>query len=194
MFGGRYVLLVGGGEGGAAVGRSFLVAKVRLALSDRKRYLKIQTFSSELGAWELTTKIRTPQIRGRYLPAKNLGTPMVVGSSAHFLCQTNAASYVIELHVRTARVTVTALPESFPRPTWWDGQSPRRHLLATATASGSPIVLVADDDKVSVWAQSKQTSRWEQQPQVVAIHRDAMVRFKGGSAHGEVSAGGAIQA
>lgn len=154
----QYVLLVGDGEGGGrAVGRPFHVAKVNVVLSDRSRYqLEIQTFSSEQGgAWGPYTKIRTPEIRGTDLP-QGLGTPLVVRNSAYLLCLTDAASYALELNVRAARVTtVTTMPETFPRAE----RLKKQHLLATATAGGSPIVLVADDDGISVWAQSSE--RWE---------------------------------
>ncbi|CAL4901357.1 unnamed protein product [Urochloa decumbens] len=180
-FQGQYVLLVGDGEGGGAVGRPFHVAKVDVVLSEgHSRYLKIQTFSSEHGgAWGSCTRIRAPQLRGSYLLHKGLGTPLVVGNSAYLLCLADAARYVLELNVRAARVTAvtTLLPETYPA----SARSARdQYLLATATARGSPIVLVADDDKISVWALSEHESRWEKQSQVV-IHKDEIVRFSKGA-------------
>ncbi|CAN6185669.1 unnamed protein product [Urochloa humidicola] len=177
-FQGQYVLLVGDGEGSGAVGRPFHVTKVDVVLSDLS--LRIQTFSSEHGGvWGSCTRIRASQLRGSYLPQNGLSTPLVVGNSAYFLCLTDAASYVLKLNVRAARVTAVTmlLPETFPRATSaWEPQ----YILATATARGSPIVLVADDDKVSVWAQSKHKSGWEKQAHVV-IHKDEIVRFKMGA-------------
>ncbi|CAL5084548.1 unnamed protein product [Urochloa decumbens] len=180
-FQGQYVLLVGDGDGegeggGGAVGWPFHVAKVDVVLSDRS--LKIQTFSSEHGgAWGSCTTIRASQLRGSYLSQKGLSTALVVGNSAYFLCLTDAASYVLKLNVRAARVTAvtTLLPETFPRAT-----SASQYLLATARARRSPIVLVADNDKVSAWAQSKHKLGWEKQADVV-IHKDEIVRFKKGA-------------
>ncbi|CAN6200158.1 unnamed protein product [Urochloa humidicola] len=185
---GQYVLLVGDSEGGSAVGRPFHVAKVDVVLSDHS--LRIQTFSSEHGgAWGSYTTIRASQLRGTDL-LENLGTPLVVGNSAYLLCLTNAASCVLKLNVRAARVTVTTLPESFPRTTTirrFEREGRRiQHLLATATARGSPIVLAADDDKISVWAQSKHKSGWEKKAQVV-IHKHEIVRFRKGVVYAQTN-------
>uniref|UniRef100_K4A273 F-box domain-containing protein n=1 Tax=Setaria italica TaxID=4555 RepID=K4A273_SETIT len=86
-FDGSYVLLVGDGEGGAAVGRPFQVLKAKLVLSGYNRSarcLRIQTVSSEHG--------RT-------------AGPLVVGDVVHWLCLTDAGSYVLMLHVGAARAT-----------------------------------------------------------------------------------------
>jgi hypothetical protein len=96
---------------------------------------------------------------------------------------------MLMLHVRAARVNVMALPASFPR----DGKNNHRYdqryqyhyhpyderhqyLLATATAGGNPIVLVADADRISAWEQSKHTEMWKPRPQVV-IENETMLRF-----------------
>ncbi|KAJ1280863.1 hypothetical protein BS78_04G264800 [Paspalum vaginatum] len=132
------------------------------------RHLKVQTFSSELGAWGPCTEIRTPQIQGAaYEPLRP--DPLVVAGAMHWLCLTDSAGYVLKLRVRAAappRLTVTNLPESFPyndvRYRWYV-----QHLMVTMAAGGSQAVLVTDMEKISVWTQSKHTGRWSQQPQVV---------------------------
>ncbi|RCV14390.1 hypothetical protein SETIT_2G421900v2 [Setaria italica] len=66
-FDGSYVLLVGDGEGGAAVGRPFQVLKAKLVLSGYNRSarcLRIQTVSSEHGVWGARTRIPTPSLDG----------------------------------------------------------------------------------------------------------------------------------
>jgi len=80
---------------------------------------------------------------------------------------------MLMLHVRAAaRVNVTALPASFPR----DGKTKRQYLLATATAGGNPVVLVADADRISAWEQSKHTKMWKPRPQVV-IENETILGF-----------------
>jgi hypothetical protein len=68
----------------------------------------------------------------------------------HWLCLTDVGSYVLMLHVTAARVSETALPASFPRR-----EAPGRcsYLLATDSADGSPVVLVADAENIRAWEQ-----------------------------------------
>ncbi|CAD6222726.1 unnamed protein product [Miscanthus lutarioriparius] len=184
----EYVLLVddsdgeGAGAGAdAADGRPFQVLKAKLVLSEKyrsHRRLLVQTFSSDHGAWSPCTEIPTPNLHGSdSSPSPLQRRPLVVGDVVHWLCLTDSGSYMLMLHVRAARVNVTALPVSFPR----DGkniQYDRRHqyLLAMATAGGNPVVLVADADRISAWEQSKHTKMWKPRPQVV-IENETMLRF-----------------
>jgi hypothetical protein len=174
---GKYALLVGDGEdgdsGGAIVGRSFQVIFAYLELSLHRRYLHVQTFSPERGAWSGFTEIRTPNLHGSSLK-RGLDKALVVGGAVHWLCLTNTGAYAVKLHVRSAQVTVTTLPEGFPRSkeSWWH-ETP---LLATSSAGGSPVVLVARGNKILAWAQAKQTAKWKAQPQVV-VDVEAMLRF-----------------
>ncbi|OEL33374.1 hypothetical protein BAE44_0005607 [Dichanthelium oligosanthes] len=93
------------------------------------------------------------------------------------------------LHVGAARVTVTTLPASFPRSVVRNAWDPRHikysYLLATTSVGGSPIVLVADDERISAWPQSKHTKKWKQRPWVV-IEKEEILRFNN---VGEVLAG-----
>ncbi|KAL6896936.1 hypothetical protein ACP4OV_007508 [Aristida adscensionis] len=170
-----YVLLVGDRAG--AVGRPFQVLKARLVLSKHRRYLRLQTFSPEHGAWGPHTELRTPQIHGHRLGDGELLSPLVAGGAVHWLYLTTTAGYVLKLHAGAGRVSVSALPESFPLPesdlypNWRT-----RYLLATAAAAGgSPAVLVADAEKISAWAQEKRVSgRWKTQPQVVVTKETIM--------------------
>jgi hypothetical protein len=71
---------------------------------------------------------------------------------------------MLVLHVGAAQVNMTSLPVSFPR----DGKNNHsyeghQYLLATATAGGNPVVLVADADSISAWEQSKHTKMWKLQ-------------------------------
>ncbi|WVZ73842.1 hypothetical protein U9M48_022100 [Paspalum notatum var. saurae] len=133
----HYVLLVGDGaaaDGSAVVGRPFQVVKASLVFEYHHRHLKVQTFSSELGAWGPCTEIRTPQIQGAaYEPLRPM--PLVVAGAMHWLCLTDSAGYVLKLRVRAAappRLAVTNLPENFPyniRRRWYV-----QHLMATMAA------------------------------------------------------------
>ncbi|OEL17018.1 hypothetical protein BAE44_0021962 [Dichanthelium oligosanthes] len=173
---GKYVLLVGDGEDGGAgaitgTGRPFQVLLACLELSQHRRYLRIQIFSSDHAAWSRATDIRTPNLQGSRLK-RGLGRALVVGGAVHWLCLTDTGAYALKLHVRAAQVTVTTLPESVPQShNWW-----HEPLLATSSAGGSPVVLFADGGKVLAWAQSKQTAKWKPQPQVV-VETEAMLRF-----------------
>ncbi|TVU37381.1 hypothetical protein EJB05_10692, partial [Eragrostis curvula] len=69
---------------------------------------------------------------------------------------------------RSMRVTLTTLPTRFPR----DKDGHISYLLATDSVCGSPIVLVADEEKISMWVQSKHTKRWKEQPQVVIMNEE----------------------
>ncbi|TVU37382.1 hypothetical protein EJB05_10693, partial [Eragrostis curvula] len=100
--------------------------------------------------------------------------PLVVDGVVHWLCLTDIGGYVLMLNVKAARVTLTTLPTIFPHI-----NKPGRnisYLLATNSACGSPIVLVADEEKISIWVQSKHTKRWKDQPQVV-IKNEEIPRF-----------------
>ncbi|KAL6896939.1 hypothetical protein ACP4OV_007511 [Aristida adscensionis] len=153
-------------------GRPFMLLKARLvAVSEHRRYLQLQTFSPVRGAWASHADLRTPRIHGNRI-GRLLLTPLVAGGAVHWLYLTSSAGYILKLHAGEDRVSVsvTALPETFPRSddqyqNWWT-----RYLLATTTAAagGSPAVLVADTEKISVWAQSEQKpGSWK--PQVVIL-------------------------
>ncbi|RLN34466.1 hypothetical protein C2845_PM03G15420 [Panicum miliaceum] len=190
---GSYVLLVGDGEGGGAVERPFQVLKANLALSPypRWRCLDFQTFSPEHDMWGPCTTILTPSLDGGRCHGESPplvsehSRPLVVGDVVHWLCLTDTGSYVLMLHVGAARVNVTTLPASFPRAPTAPPHGYRRrgklvgsysYLLATTSVGGSPIVLVASDERISAWEQSKHTKLWKQRPQVV-IEKEAILRF-----------------
>ncbi|XP_037455578.1 uncharacterized protein LOC119325960 [Triticum dicoccoides] len=168
-----YVLLVGGecdnDDVAIAVGWRFQVVMAYLDVSQHRRCLQLQTFSSEHGTWGHYTEIRAHNLQGSRLEG-GLGRALIVGGAMHWLCETNTGAYVLKLHVKTAHVSATKLPECFPR----DGL--HHQLLATPVAGGSPIVLTSDGDKIFAWAQSKQTTKWQQRPQVV-IETEALLRF-----------------
>jgi hypothetical protein len=92
----------------------------------------------------------------------------------HWLCLTDVGSYVLNLmlHVREARVSETALPATFPR---LGSPGTRSYLLATDSAGGSPVVLVADAENMNIraWEQCKTWKAW---PHVV-IEREAILGF-----------------
>ncbi|KAM3317816.1 hypothetical protein ACQJBY_035493 [Aegilops geniculata] len=166
-----YVLLVGGDNDDGAIGVRwhFQVVMAYLEVSQHRRCLQLQTFSSEHGTWGHYTEIRAHNLQGSRLD-HGLGRALIVGGAMHWLCTTNTGAYVLKLHVKAAHVSAAKLPECFPR----DGS--RHQLLATPVAGGSPIVLTADHGKILAWAQSKQTAKWQQRPQVV-IETDAMLLF-----------------
>ncbi|KAL6896547.1 hypothetical protein ACP4OV_007119 [Aristida adscensionis] len=173
----RYVLLVGdgkddGGAGGA--GRPFQVVKARLVPSHHRhgRYMELQTFSSEHGEWGPYTKIPTPQLEPSCGSLSDAGRPLVAGGAVHWLC----GDCLVKLNVRAARVTATTLPAGFPVATarWRQRQS---QLLAVAP-DGSPMVLVADGERITAWEQSKHTAIWKQRPRVV-IENAAILQFNG---------------
>ncbi|CAD6222724.1 unnamed protein product [Miscanthus lutarioriparius] len=84
------------------------------------------------------------------------------------------------LHVGAARVKVTSLPASFPRDSKNNHPyNDHRYLLATASAGGNPVVLVADIDKISGLEQSKHTKMWKSRPQVV-IENEMILGFNDG--------------
>ncbi|KAL6657125.1 hypothetical protein ACP70R_004905 [Stipagrostis hirtigluma subsp. patula] len=167
----RYVLLAGDGEDGGAgtVGRPFHVIKAHLVAFHylpRLRYLQVQTFSSEHGEWGPYTEIPARQLQ-QYctLPENHL----VLAGVVHWLCGRS----VLKLHGREARVTTTTLPASFPDPdraSW-----PNRRLLAVS-ADGNLLVLVADEEKISAWEQSRHTAIWRPRPWVV-IENEEITRF-----------------
>ncbi|CAD6216775.1 unnamed protein product [Miscanthus lutarioriparius] len=169
-----YVLL--GDDGGGGGIRPFQVIKTNLVMSEHHRYLETQTFSSESGTWGTYAKLLAPYFHGSSLLRG--GLPLVVGGAVHWLCVTDAASYVLMLNIRTtpAQVSVTTLPVSFPRP---NNKVSLDYLLATATAGGSMMVLVADGDKISAWVQTatKPTAKWKPRPEVV-VEYEALLRFR----------------
>ncbi|CAN6176543.1 unnamed protein product [Urochloa humidicola] len=192
---GSYVLLVGdnGKQGGGAVGRPLQVLKAQLVVSESERlswgFLHIQTFSSEHGTWGSRTTIPAHGIvGGTFGDASPMldrhGRPLVIGDVVYWLCLTESGSYVLMLHVGAARATVTTLPASFPRarapaqPRYgnWRSRLFGKYLLATTSVGGSPIVLVADEGRISAWPQSKHTKIWKQRPQVV-IDKEAILQF-----------------
>ncbi|CAN6169145.1 unnamed protein product [Urochloa humidicola] len=182
----KYVLLVGDGEDGgsnsiATTGRPFQILLAGLEVSPHRRYLKFQTFSPELGggaSWSSRAEIRVPNLHGSQLK-RGLGRDLVIGGAVHWLCLTDAGHYSLKLHVKTAQVAVAALPESVPHSpySWW-----YKPLLATSAAggSGSPVLLIADGNRVLAWGQAKQTTKWKPQPQVV-VDMEAMLRFLDGA-------------
>ncbi|KAF8679411.1 hypothetical protein HU200_045755 [Digitaria exilis] len=175
-YGCSYVLFVGG-EGGGAGQPSFRVLEARLDVL----CLRIQTYSSEHGAWGPRTSVPAPGLDVGYdyhLAADS--KPLVVGDVVHWLYLTPSSTHVIMLHVgaTSPRAKVTTLPASFPRAPvsprytsdWNYGGRRRKHysyLLATATPGGTPVVLVADDEKVTAWPQYKGSKIWKQQPWTV---------------------------
>ncbi|KAK3151117.1 hypothetical protein QOZ80_3AG0241990 [Eleusine coracana subsp. coracana] len=174
------VLLVGDGETGSGeVGRPFQVLKASIVTSKdsrSNRYLKIQTFSSEHGVWGPSTKFATPNLLGVISKGWSC-KPLVVNGVVHLMCLTNAGSYVVMLNVKAGRVTLTTLPTKFPRAkSSQQQQGYIRYLLATDSLCGNLIVLVADDEKISMWVQSKHTKIWKEQPHVVIKNED-ILRF-----------------
>ncbi|CAL5084551.1 unnamed protein product [Urochloa decumbens] len=167
----QYVVLVGDGGGDSAVGRPFKVLKATLFLRGdcrSNRRLLFQTFSSEHGAWGPRTRIPTPNLHGNNFWTPLGSRPLVVGDVVHWLCLTDAGSYVLILHAGAERVNETALPASFPR-----GETHQYHYLLAETLEG-PAVLVADDQRISAWVQSKHTKKWKQQPQVVMENKEVL--------------------
>ncbi|XP_044417208.1 uncharacterized protein [Triticum aestivum] len=111
-----YVLLVGGhnDDGTIAAGSHFQVVMAYLDVSQHRRCLQLQTFSSEHGTWGHYTEIRAHNLQGSRL-AGGLGRTLIVGGAMHWLCTTNTGAYVLKLHVKTAHVSAMLLPDSFPR-------------------------------------------------------------------------------
>ncbi|CAL5085284.1 unnamed protein product [Urochloa decumbens] len=185
-FNGKYVLLVGDGEDGGggssnSTGRSFQILLACLEVSPHRRYLQLVTFSPERGgAWSPCGEIRIPNLQGSKMKrGLGRGRAVVIGGAVHWLCLTDAGHYSVKLHVKTAQVAVAALPESVPiSPYRW------RHerLLAASSAGsgGSPVLLVADGNRVLCWAQAKQTAKWKPQPRVV-VDTETMLRFLDGA-------------
>ncbi|TVU37386.1 hypothetical protein EJB05_10698, partial [Eragrostis curvula] len=173
-----YVLLTGDGEsdGAGGVGRPFQVLKTNLAVSPNHRFLQIHIFSSETGMWGPYIKIRTPHLHGSRLLQRG-GNPLVVDGAVHWLCLTDKTSYILKLQVREAKVTITALPATFPRPaTSMEKRTLYNYhidyLLVAASPCGSLMVLVADRMKISAWMQEKQTAKWKQKAQDVVKNDD----------------------
>ncbi|KAI5022470.1 hypothetical protein ZWY2020_059200 [Hordeum vulgare] len=139
-------------------------------LSQHRRLLQLQTFSSEHDAWGYYTEIRAPKLHGSRLQ-EGLGRALVVdnNSTVYWSLMTYTRAYVLKLHVKT-EVMALMLLESFPRSRW------HNQVLATLSAGGSPIMLVAEGNKMLAWAQSKETGKWQQRPHVV-FETDAISRF-----------------
>ncbi|CAL5084553.1 unnamed protein product [Urochloa decumbens] len=171
-----YALIVG--DGGAASDgngiRPFQLLKANLVMSDRHCYLGTHTLSSEDGAWGTYSEIRTPHLLGSRSLLRRVKPPLIAGGAVHWLCVTNkSAAYVLKLHIRTAQVTMTALPVSFP----CSDDRGIDYLLATR-GGGELMVLVAANDKISAWVQTdKPTAGWKQRTRAV-VDEDAMRRFR----------------
>ena len=168
----NYVLLVGDGddEGATVVGRQFHVVMAYLELSQHCRNMHFQIFSSEHGAWGRYNKIRVHKLQGSKLQ-RPLARALVVGDDAHWLCLTDNGDYVLKLQFRLGvHVPGTLRQEIFPCCGWC------HQLLATSSAGGCLIVLVTDGDKISVWAQAKQTGKWQRRPRVV-IETETILQF-----------------
>lgn len=162
-----YALLIGDNDKGVtAVGWHFQVVMAYIELSQHCRFLQVQTFSSEHDTWGPYTEIRAPILHGSHLQ-EGLGTALVIDNIVYWSFMTDTRAYVLKLHVKT-EMTVMMLLESFPRSRW------NNQIPATLSAGGSPIMLVADGNKVLAWAQSKQTGNWQQRPHVVT-ETDAII-------------------
>ncbi|KAF7087836.1 LOW QUALITY PROTEIN: hypothetical protein CFC21_090996 [Triticum aestivum] len=167
---GNLVLLVRGDDKGAtSVCRHFQVVKAYLEMSQYGGNLQLQTFSSEHGVWGLYTNNYLPNLFGNHLQ-QSLGKALVTGGTVHWLCQTDTGSYVLKLRVRAAKVMVRMLPKGFPH-------HERHKLLATSSAGRDVLMLVAEEDKISAWAQSKHTGKWQQRPHVVINMTEKILRF-----------------
>ncbi|VAI41911.1 unnamed protein product [Triticum turgidum subsp. durum] len=167
----NYVLIVGDhDEGVTPVGRHFHVVMAYLDTSQYRPHLKLRTYSSEHGVWGCYTEIQVPSLQGSRLQGC-LNKPLVVGGAVHWFCLTDTGTYVLKLNVRGVKVMVTKLPKSFPH----HGRHPK--LLATSSMDGNVLLLVADGDKMSAWAQSKHTALWQQRPHVVINMTETILRF-----------------
>ncbi|KAL6642416.1 hypothetical protein ACP70R_020597 [Stipagrostis hirtigluma subsp. patula] len=172
-FDGQYVLLVGGDGDGGVVGRPFQVLKASMEFSNRHPCLQTQTFSSEHGTWGPYTEIPTPGVHGSWL--RHLSKPLVAVDALHWLCLTDAAGYVLKLHVGAGLVTSTKLPASFGR-TVIPHTRAQQIALAAMSVGGNPVVLVADTRKISMWTRPERSARWRERPQVV-IDNEAILEF-----------------
>ncbi|XP_044955938.1 uncharacterized protein LOC123406981 [Hordeum vulgare subsp. vulgare] len=174
-WGANYVLLVSDDDKGGttSVGRHFQVVKAYLNMSEYGGYLHLQfqTFSSEHGAWGLYTETWLPYVQCGRLK-RSLDKALVTGGAVHWLFMTDTGFYVLKLRVGAAKVMVTKLPKGFPHHLW-----EHQKLLAASSVGGDVLVLVADDDRMSVWAQSKHTAKWKQRPHVVINMTETILRF-----------------
>ncbi|XBH75399.1 hypothetical protein VPH35_102160 [Triticum aestivum] len=152
--------------GATSVGRHFQVVKAYLEMSQYSGNLQLQTFSSEHGVWGLYTNNYLPNLFGNHLQ-QSLGKAL-----------TDTGSYVLKLRVRAAKVMARMLPKGFPH------HEQHQKLLATSSAGRDVLVLVAEEDKISAWAQSKHIGKWQQRPHVVINMTEKISRFlekEGGS-------------
>ncbi|CAL5097770.1 unnamed protein product [Urochloa decumbens] len=171
----HYVLLGGGG----GIDRPFRVLKVRLVLdqSGNVSGLRITVFLSEQNKWgTCSTKVPAPGIHGRSRSSR-LTNPLVVGDDAvHWLCLTDTASYILTLHAvgAAAQVTSTRLPARIHGAC----REARLHhmVLASMSPGGRPVVLVADSDRISMWAQHEHSARWKERPETV-VDKEAVERY-----------------
>ncbi|XP_044405425.1 uncharacterized protein [Triticum aestivum] len=167
----NYVVLVRGDDKGAtSIGRHFQVVKAYLEMSQYSGNLQLQTFSSEHGVWVLYTNNYLPNLFGNHLQ-QSLGKALVTGGTVHWLCQTDTGSYVLKLRVRAAKVMARMLPKGFPH------HEQHQKLLATSSAGRDVLVLVAEEDKIAAWSQSKHTGKWQQRPHVVINMTEKISRF-----------------
>ncbi|CAL4896441.1 unnamed protein product [Urochloa decumbens] len=171
----HYVLLGGGG----GIDRPFRVLKVRLVLdqSGNVSGLRITVFLSEQNKWgTCSTKVPAPGIHGRSRSSR-LTNPLVVGDDAvHWLCLTDTASYILTLHAvgAAAQVTSTRLPARI----YGACREAQLHhmVLASMSPGGRPVVLVADSDRISMWAQHEHSARWKERPETV-VDKEAVERY-----------------
>nr|TKW25089.1 hypothetical protein SEVIR_3G093800v2 [Setaria viridis] len=165
---GQYVLLVGDGEEGGGVGRPFQVLKACFVKPPgRWRSLQIHAFSSEQGTWAPRIRSSSPLIMYGDEMLQRPGNSVVVGDTVHCLYHLDRTYYVLKLHVKAARVTFTELPKSFHRACRFLEDRTEQILLATSSSGRSLIVLVANNDMISGWAQSERTGKWSKRPQFV---------------------------
>ncbi|CAL4911083.1 unnamed protein product [Urochloa decumbens] len=176
-FAGQFVLLVGNGEGCSAVGRPFKVLNVASVYAGlvnrnrRRRLFEIRTFSSERGTWGpptwrqghsfLDISCSLPPLPGRHL---------VVGDSVYWVSHDShfGVYYVFKLDVSEAaglRLESTTLPPSFHRECDYPRPRPQQMLLVAAPG-GSPVVLLANDGRISAWTMSDHTASWTDHPRV----------------------------
>ncbi|CAN6353224.1 unnamed protein product [Urochloa humidicola] len=173
-FDGQFVLLVG--DDGGVVGRHFKVLNVTsvyagLVNRNRHHLFEIRTFSSEGCTWEtpirreghsfLDISCSLPPLPGRHL---------VIGDAVYWLSRDSkfGVYYVFKLEVGEAaelRLESTTLPPSFHRECEYHFPGPQQMLLA-AGARGSPVVLLANDGRISAWTMLDHTASWTDKPHI----------------------------
>ncbi|CAL4903678.1 unnamed protein product [Urochloa decumbens] len=168
-FKGQFVLLVGEGHGGGAVGRPFKVVNVAsvyagLVHRNRRHCFEIQTFSSERGTWGPPTRIQDQSFFNSSCSLPPLpGRHMVVGGAIYWVCRNGHQGWYYVFKLDNAGLASKRLPPSFHRECELSCPGPQQILLA-ATAGGSPVVLVANLGMISAWTMSNHTASWREQP------------------------------